>query len=103
MLEDELYMSKLKHSIDNLLDINKELEWNNQLLQEEINQMVVSSPAERDDRDLLIDLVEEDILWKEANASRPSERILKIIEVYRSIRPKEETHANNPRNTRSPK
>lgn len=78
--------AKYEQSINNLLKINKELEWNNQLLQEEINQQQ-TKPAEQDNRDLLIDLIAEDIEWQEKY--RPNSAKFKpIIEIYRTIRPK---------------
>ena len=77
--------AKYEQSVANLLKINKDLEINNQLLQQEINQMVTAEP---DNRDQLIDLIAEDIEWQEAN--RPnSPKFKPIIALYRTLRPKE--------------
>ena len=58
-----MHIARLQHSVDNLLDINKELEWNNQLLQEEINKLQTNSAlSQPDKRDELIAMMAPDIL-----------------------------------------
>jgi hypothetical protein len=81
-------MSKLKHSIDNLLDINKELERNSQLLQEEINGLQTASPkpAEPDKRDALIKLIAPDIERNEKLMGR-GQRMQEIGALYRELYP----------------
>lgn len=37
----------------------------------------------------LIDLVAEDIEWKETNSFRPSDKMKEIFSLYRELRPKE--------------
>lgn len=71
------YMKGLQRSISNLVDENERLA-------KELAE-VQSKPDERDE---LINLLAQDIEWKEAHGTK-DERLLRAIELYRKIRPKE--------------
>jgi len=78
------YMAGLEKSVNSLLEENERLKSENERLQLE-NAEAQSRP---DDRDALIGLLAQDIEWKEVHGTK-DERLLRAIELYRNIRPKE--------------
>ena len=83
--ECKAYHAKMERSIDNLLKINKELEANNQLLQEEINQLVIK-PTEPDRRDELIGLIAPYIV-NMAKIKGREQKIYDICDLYNELYP----------------
>ena len=71
------YMKGLQRSISNLVDEN-----------ERLAKELAEAQNKPDERDELIGLLAQDIEWKEEHGTR-DERLLRAIELYRKIRPKE--------------
>ena len=82
--------SKYEQSINNLLKINKELEINNQLLQQEINQMATAEP---DIRDKIIALIAPAIEFKEQFYVNGEYE--ELVTLYRTYNPKKESEQQN--------
>ena len=78
------YMAGLEKSVNSLLEENERLKSENERLQLE-NAEAQNKPDERDE---LINLLAQDIEWKEEHGTR-DERLLRAIELYRKIRLKE--------------
>jgi len=70
-------MKGLQRSISNLVDEN-----------ERLAKELAEAQNKPDERDELIGLLAQDIEWKEEHGTR-DERLLRAIELYRKIRPKE--------------
>ena len=77
------YHTKIERSIDNLLAINKELSWDNQLLQEEINNLrTEQKPGLTYDQQYLIDVVAQNVaIWRVRYDTLPN-GIQEIIKAY---------------------
>jgi len=77
------YMTGLEKSVNSLLEENERLKSENERL-----KLENAEAQSVDDRDALIDLLAQDIEWKETHGTK-DDRLLRAIELYRRIRPKE--------------
>ena len=81
--------AKYEQSVANLLKINKELEINNQLLQDEINQMATAEP---DIRDKIIALIAPAIEFKEQFYTNGE--YAELVALYRTYKPKRDAQVD---------